>query len=141
MEPSPDQSQIPLGIQLQTLNVPPTPRFWFINESGSELIQVQRDRFIKNWRKIGSGDQYPRYEQLRTGFDQDFKQFEDFLKRNQLGAVRVNQCEVTYINHIVAGTGWETHTARLQRSPFEQASRFPMMQVILLAGFMLQSSQ
>lgn len=110
MERHPDQSQVPLGIQFQTLEAPPTPRFWFIDKSDSELIQVQRDRFIKNWRKTGSSDQYPRYEQLRKGFDQDFKQFEDFLERNQLGAVRVNQCEVTYINHIVAGTGWENHT-------------------------------
>ena len=110
MERQPDQSQIPLGIQFQTLEAPLTPRFWFINESGSELIQVQRDRFIKNWRKSCSGDQYPRYEHLRSGFDKDFKQFEDFLKRNQLGAVRVNQCEITYINHIVAGAGWENHT-------------------------------
>jgi hypothetical protein len=31
------------------------------------------------------------------------------VNRNQLGTVRVNQCEVTYINHIVAGAGWETH--------------------------------
>ena len=31
------------------------------------------------------------------------------MSDNELGTVRVNQCEVTYINHIVAGDGWETH--------------------------------
>jgi hypothetical protein len=35
--------------------------------------------------------------------------FAQFVSRNQLGNIRVNQCEVTYINHIVAGAGWETH--------------------------------
>jgi uncharacterized protein (TIGR04255 family) len=108
-EPHPDQPQTPLGIQFQTLDAPPTPRFWFIDEQGTELIQVQRDRFIKNWRKTGERDKYPRYEQVRAGFDQDFIQFSEFLTRNQLGTIRVNQCEVTYINHIVAGAGWDTH--------------------------------
>lgn len=105
----PDQPQANFGIQLQTLAAPPAPRFWFINKEGTELIQVQRDRFIKNWRKAGDQDQYPRYEHVKLGFDQDFGRFTEFVSRNELGTVRVNQCEVTYINHIVAGQGWETH--------------------------------
>jgi len=27
----------------------PTPRIWMINESRTELIQFQPDRFIRNW--------------------------------------------------------------------------------------------
>jgi hypothetical protein len=76
---------------------------------GSELIQVQKDRFVKNWRKTGEGVLYPRYEQVRAGFDEDFYNFGHFVSINQLGTIRVRQCEVTYINHIVAGAGWETH--------------------------------
>jgi uncharacterized protein (TIGR04255 family) len=98
-----------VGIQLEALEAPPTPRFWFANENGTELIQLQRDRFIKNWRKIGEGDKYPRYEHVREGFERDFSKFREFTSRYNLGTIRINQCEVTYINHIVAGEGWETH--------------------------------
>jgi uncharacterized protein (TIGR04255 family) len=108
--PEQEHPQVPLGIQFQTLEAPLTPRFWFQDQRGSELIQVQRDRFIKNWRKMGNNDPYPHYEKLRKGFDQDLIQFTEFLNRNDLGSVRVNQCEVTYINHIVAGDGWENHS-------------------------------
>ena len=105
----PDHPQPSIGIQLQALEAPPTPRFWFVNKDGTELIQVQRDRFIKNWRKVGQKDLYPRYEQLRAGFDEDFGAFADFISKQNLGTIRINQCEVSYINHIVAGMGWKTH--------------------------------
>jgi len=98
-----------VGIQFEALEAPPTPRFWFINEDGTELIQLQRDRFIKNWRKVGEGDKYPRYERVREGFERDFSGFRDFAARHGLGTIHINQCEVTYINHIVAGEGWKTH--------------------------------
>ena len=109
IERHPDQPQPPVGIQFQAFDTPPVPRFWFIDKEGTELIQAQRDRFIKNWRKVGEKDQYPRYEKVRAGFDKDFSDFTSFISENGLGTVRVNQCEVTYINHIVAGDGWETH--------------------------------
>ncbi len=110
LELSPDHHQPPVGIQFEAFEAPPTPRFWFSNERGTELVQVQRDRFITNWRKAGEGVVYPRYEQVRAGFDKDFSDFTKFVSLNELGKMRVNQCEVTYINHIVAGSGWETHS-------------------------------
>lgn len=109
LEQSNEQPQPAVGIQFQALEAPPTPRFWFTDQQGTELIQVQRDRFIKNWRKTGDGALYPRYESVRAAFDQDFLDFARFVSHNQLGTIRVKQCEVTYINHIVAGAGWETH--------------------------------
>jgi uncharacterized protein (TIGR04255 family) len=109
IERPPEQSQRPVGIQFQAFNSPPTPRFWFYNKNGTELIQIQRDRFIKNWRKLGRDEEYPRYEIVRAGFDNDFALFDKFIVENELGTIRVNQCEVTYINHILAGDGWETY--------------------------------
>jgi uncharacterized protein (TIGR04255 family) len=109
VEKHPEQPQPTVGIQFQAFDAPPTPRFWFINKDGTELIQIQRDRFIKNWRKIGDENEYPRYETVRAGFDQDFADFAKFVTDNGLGTLRVNQCEVTYINHIVAGEGWDTY--------------------------------
>ncbi len=110
IERSPDQPQPTVGIQFQALDSPPTPRFWFTNEQGTELVQIQSDRFLKNWRKTGEGNLYPRYERVREGFDHDFQEFAQFISHNELGRIRVNQCEVTYINHIIAGEGWDTHT-------------------------------
>lgn len=82
-------------------------RFWFVNEAGTEMIQLQVDRFIKNWRKTGDHDVYPRYEKaIKPGFGRDLHLFEDFLRDESLGTIKVNQCEVTYVNHIVSGDGW-----------------------------------
>ncbi len=55
-------------IQVQMLPSPPVPRVWFLNETGTELVQVQQDRFVHNWRKVGTGDVYPRYERVREVF-------------------------------------------------------------------------
>jgi uncharacterized protein (TIGR04255 family) len=109
VELQPESTQSAVGIQFEALEAPPTPRFWFVNKDGTELIQLQRDRFIKNWRKSKEGDKYPRYELVRERFERDFSGFQDFASRYDLGVIRINQCEVTYINHIVAGNGWETH--------------------------------
>jgi uncharacterized protein (TIGR04255 family) len=96
-------------VRFQMLETPPVPRVWFVNEGGTELIQVQQDRFIHNWRKVGEGDAYPRYEQIRDAFRAELETFQNFLSREQLGRTVPNQCEVTYVNHIVAGSEWEHH--------------------------------
>jgi uncharacterized protein (TIGR04255 family) len=86
----------------------PEGRFWYISESNTELIQLQRDRFIRNWRRAETDADYPRYETLRPRFEGDWLRFLSFLEREGLGRPEVNQCEVTYINHIDLGLGWET---------------------------------
>jgi uncharacterized protein (TIGR04255 family) len=90
--------------------VPPVPRCWFVNNDGTELIQLQKDRFIKNWRQAGTEAEYPRYERVKAGFEEDFEIFRRFAKKENLGEIHVNQCEVTYINHIVAGEVWTEHS-------------------------------
>jgi uncharacterized protein (TIGR04255 family) len=80
-----------------------------LNEAGTELVQVQQDRFARNWRKAGDGDTYPRYEYIREQFQRDFGLFQDFLRKNDLGTCVPVQCEVTYVNHIQRGAVWESH--------------------------------
>jgi uncharacterized protein (TIGR04255 family) len=96
--------------RLQLMEKPETPRCWFLNQLGNELVQVQKDRFVVNWRKVNEESQYPRYEQLRERFQADFDIFQRFLERERLGAPRINQCEVTYVNHILSGNGWDRHS-------------------------------
>jgi uncharacterized protein (TIGR04255 family) len=96
-------------MQFEAREMPALPRLWVLNEAGTEMIQVQNDRFIKNWRKIGEKDQYPHYEPvIKPAFQRDFAEFESFLAEEKLGVIKVNQCEVTYVNHIVSGEGWQT---------------------------------
>lgn len=87
------------------------PRLWFVNESGDELIQIQQDRFIRNWRAMPKvGKAYPRYEQhIRPRFLEDYRVFQRFLHGERLGDLNVNQCEVTYVNHIYPNRLWSTH--------------------------------
>lgn len=82
-------------------------RLWVLNEAGTEMVQVQNDRFIKNWRQGAEKCEYPRYEPvLKPAFERDFKIFQAFIADQQLGETKIDQCEVTYVNHIVAGDGW-----------------------------------
>lgn len=95
--------------QIKILGSPPTPRCWFLNEAGTELIQVQHDRFIHNWRKAGTEAEYPRYEHIRATFTGELRRFAEFAACEQIGEFAPNQCEVTYVNHIAGGKGWQAH--------------------------------
>lgn len=105
----PEQSA-EVKIQLQMLDKPPVPRCWFISQDGTQLIQVQQDRFIHNWRKTGDEGEYPRYERVRERFRKEFQVFHGFLTAAGLGTPVPNQCEVTYVNHIIAGKAWQRHS-------------------------------
>jgi len=95
------------GPGIRIASAPPVPRCWFLNESGTELIQVQQDRFVHNWRKTGVSDTYPRYEAIRTRFMKELAEFCRFVKDEKLGELTPTQCEVTYVNHMRAKLGWE----------------------------------
>ena len=89
---------------------PPLPRVWFLNASETELIQIQADRFIHNWRKSGKvSTPYPRYEGVRAKFRDEVRGFQQFLSDEKLGQIVINQCEVTYVNHIEPCEAWHSH--------------------------------
>ncbi len=75
-------------------------RFWFITKSGSEVIQVQQNRLIYNWRKQAEQDRYPRYETIREHFAHVSSKLLNFFAEKGLGRVQPNQCEVIYINFV-----------------------------------------
>jgi len=76
----------------------PAPRLWFLNDEGNELVQLQRDRFIRNWRKTGGEPNYRRYENLREAFLNDWDTFVAFVNEEMKSAPVPNQIEVTYVN-------------------------------------------
>jgi uncharacterized protein (TIGR04255 family) len=87
------QIQIDFGSVNQT-------RYWFRNESGSKVIQIQRDRIVHNWRKVDPGEPYPHYSDLRPLFANALTQLVDYARIRDFGPLKMNQCEVTYVNPI-----------------------------------------
>lgn len=43
------------AIGLQLVTSAEMPRVFFVNNDNTQLLQVQRDRFIHNWRKVEAG--------------------------------------------------------------------------------------
>ena len=78
----------------------PEVRCWFIDDSQNHLFQVQNDRFIHNWRKVTGDEKYPHYEHIRPKFKEEWVGFCEFLDKQKLSRPDINQCEVTYVNHI-----------------------------------------
>ena len=89
------------------MELSPTPepvRVQIVRKDDERLIQIQRTRFIYNWRKRGSD--YPSYRNIRPEFDRQLAQFADFVSEATLGKLEPNQWEMTYVNHIEKGTLW-----------------------------------
>jgi uncharacterized protein (TIGR04255 family) len=101
-EPSP-------GIfRMQQLLSPLMPRFWFEQVGGPDLLQLQQDRILHNWRSQNLFE-YPRYESIRARFENEVDAFSRFLAKEQLGQLQPNQCEVTYVNLIELPDGLNPH--------------------------------
>jgi uncharacterized protein (TIGR04255 family) len=97
-------------IEMKAWARPPVNRFWFLDQQRTHLIQIQADRFVCNWRNTHDpSERYPRYTFLKKAFEEQMRGFRDFLSREDLGHLKPTQWEVTYVNHIVAGEGWDRH--------------------------------
>lgn len=125
------------------LKDPPLPRFFFISKDQRHLVQLQRDRFLQNWRKIGEGTQYPRYDYLCPEFAKSWELFRGFVEDQAIGELQADQYELTYVNHIEQGDGWtdeedieevfpwfrckvkRTSSAALERIAWRRIYRFP----------------
>lgn len=98
IEPFGEDRKKPLRLALK-IEEPSVPRVLFLNAGGSQLIQIQRDRFLQNWRRRPSEEEYPRYETgLRESFVESFEKFCAFAAREGLGEIVPTQCEVSYFN-------------------------------------------
>lgn len=84
----------------------PLPRIWFINNSDDQLIQFQFDRFYFNWRHKESD--YPRYTYVIANFEKIRDTIELFFSEFDIGDLKPVQCELTYVNYIPKGQGWDT---------------------------------
>lgn len=101
-------SPTPARATVEVLPNMPVPRCWFLSEEGTRLIQVQADRFVLNWRKLDTGESYPRYKMIKKQFTEEFARFEKWLQTEGLGEIEIDQSELTYVNHVFEGDGWST---------------------------------
>ena len=76
-------------------------RFWFLRADQDELIQFQNDRLLHNWRKVDAEEsQYPRFEYMAERFQDNLSRFQEFAAKLAPQALAINQCEISYINHL-----------------------------------------
>lgn len=101
------------AIQIFQVNQLPPIRYWFRNESGTHLIQLQNDRLVHNWRRIKPDDPYPHYADLKPRFEALFTEFSAELGDDPWpnGEFMV---EVTYLNPVEIGDG-ASQVARLSQ--------------------------
>lgn len=94
------------GIKLEFTNIPPMPRYWFTHKAQNGIVQVQRDRFLHNWKKVKPDEPYPHYDSVIKTFRDQLDSFEVFLRESEIGGLQAYQYELTYVNHIPQGDGW-----------------------------------
>lgn len=87
----------------------PPVRCWFIDSSKTRLIQLQRDRFLHNWRQVAGGEEYPRYDSaIRPRFVREWERFRNFLDTYGIEAPKLRGWEVTYVNHMEQDREWSS---------------------------------
>ncbi len=84
----------------------PLPRVWFINKSDDQLVQFQFDRFYFNWRR--RQNDYPRYDHVIKNFESVMNNITIFFDEFEFGELTPIEYELSYINHISKGQGWNT---------------------------------
>lgn len=104
VEEHPALPPILLDQQTEITFGPFAPRLWFVSESGSDLVQVQNDRFGVNWRKISEDDEYLRFDHhVRPTIIDAHKRLASGLAR--LGVVEppIACFELIYLNPVLLG--------------------------------------
>ncbi|ELS34833.1 MULTISPECIES: TIGR04255 family protein [Pseudanabaena] len=97
------ESEIVTGFEFS--DTPPLPRIWFLRNQKDRIIQIQRNRFLHNWRKVSPDDEYPMFDTVVQIFKQHLHTFKEFLAREKLGEIQPLQYEIVYVNIISTGIG------------------------------------
>lgn len=101
-EPLSEQHGLPLNLVLG----PPPIRYWFSNDAGDELVQVQPNWFAANWRKVDPDAEYGRWNSRWDAFKRWLTVVAESVSDQELD---FEQVEVTYVNHIEPLGVWSDH--------------------------------
>lgn len=107
------QHSMPLSVRPNEIVVDastgaPLPRVWLIGQDKSDLIQLQSDCFFYNWRKLSEDQAYPRFPRIMATFRELYSALVEFLAREQIGTLAPVSLELTYVNHMPQGAGWNS---------------------------------
>lgn len=84
---------------------PPPLRLWFCSADKRDLLQVQDTRLVQNWRKEPREADYVRFSELLPRYQRLAEDWFSALDREPT----INQCEITYVNHIDASSNGHGH--------------------------------
>jgi uncharacterized protein (TIGR04255 family) len=104
----PDKVQSP-EIAVLLANRPAVPRVVITSRDGQTRIAAQNDLLQVSWRRSGS-EAYPRFEQPREWFLHILELFQTFLREHKLGALRIRQADLSYLNRLPRGDLWARPT-------------------------------
>lgn len=93
---------------MEISNLPPVPRYWFLNDDETELVQIQQDRFAHNWRRHSFNTPYPQYSPIRDKFEQEYGLLKRFIAEENLAEIVPDLCEITYVNTIPFENEWKS---------------------------------
>ena len=84
------------------------PRVWLVHKDQALLLQIQRDRFYVNWRRIGEPNKvYPSFNLLQPSFTRYFGEWRSFVDTSGLGQLEIVGCELTYTNFVSPNSRWK----------------------------------
>jgi uncharacterized protein (TIGR04255 family) len=85
-------------------------RVSFVDSANTNLVQVQNNFILHNWRKSESIPLYQHYAVTREALRADWKIYRDFLSEHSLKFTEVVRCEASYFNHLVKGDDWQDYS-------------------------------
>ena len=95
------------GVQFEFVPAP-KQRHFFRTADGSQLVQVQSNRFLYNWIKTQETEHYPRYGNVYPRFLELKRAFGTFLEAHGFGSPIVRELRLEYLNHIPKGAAWKS---------------------------------
>lgn len=94
----------PAGLAVDEETGGPLPRVWYLSKGEDFLVQLQPDFFGFNWRRRGQS--YPRFDAVFPRFQENLAKFVKFIADFGLGQFIPLGYELSYINNVARGEGW-----------------------------------
>lgn len=82
----------------------PMPRYWFVAGDDINLLQVQKDALMLNWRRRGAA--YPGYTRIKPAFDRYYTVLGDFVAAEFGTGLGIDSCELAYVNVLEQSDFW-----------------------------------
>ncbi|HEY5203538.1 MAG TPA: TIGR04255 family protein, partial [Roseiarcus sp.] len=98
---------INLFVDLPLIEFSNMPRYWLESADGTNLIQIQRNAFLTNWRRRNAD--YPHFDAVKDFFDVTLLNFVAFLDEElHEPSPRIQLAELSYINLIEPNEYWSS---------------------------------